>query len=275
MFFCEICVVKIFLMVFVDTHAHYCDEAFASDADSAIDRALEKGVAMMLQPDVDSKEREAMHSLVARRPDVLRPMLGLYPGSVGEDWREELDAVFSLRNRKDFVAIGEIGLDYHYGKEYANLQKEVFAAQLELAAEMGLPVNIHLREATGDFFDILEARRHLGLRGNLHAFSGSPETFRRMERLGDWYVGIGGVLTFKKASIANDILEIPLERIVLETDAPYLAPTPLRGTRNESANIPLIAGTLASIKGVTIGVIASRTTENAVNLFSLGIEISK
>lgn len=262
-------------MVFIDTHAHFYDEAFSSDADQAVDRALAAGVAMMLQPDVDSKERQSMLALVERHPDVLRPMIGLYPGSVGEDWERELDAVFSFRGRKDFVAVGEIGLDYHYGKETAALQKEVFAAQLDFASEMGLPVNIHLREATGDFFDIMESRRHLGLRGNLHAFSGSAETFRRLDRLGDWYVGIGGVLTFKKASIAAEILEIPLERIVLETDAPYLAPVPLRGTRNESANIPLIAGELARIKGVGIDEVAARTTENAASLFRLGVEISK
>jgi len=262
-------------MIFIDTHAHFCDEAFATDADPAIDRALEKGVVLMLHPDVDSTERDAMLTLVERRHDALRPMLGLYPGSVREDWKKELDAVFSYRERNGYVAIGEIGLDYHYGKDFADIQKEVFAAQLELAAEMGLPVNIHLREATGDFFDIMESRRHLGLRGNVHAFSGSAETFRRLERLGDWYVGIGGVLTFKKASIARDILEIPLERIVLETDAPYLAPVPLRGSRNESSNIPIIAGALAAIKGTSVGEVASMTTENAVNLFSLGIEISK
>ena len=126
-----------------------------------------------------------------------------------------------------FVAVGEIGLDYHYGKETAELQKKVLRTQLELASEWDLPVNIHLREAEGDFFDIISDCDHLHLRGNLHAFSASAEFFRQVSRHGDWRVGVGGVLTFKKARIAREILEIPLDRILLETDAPYLTPTPL------------------------------------------------
>jgi TatD DNase family protein len=141
--------------------------------------------------------------------------------------------------------------------------------QLELAAECGLPVNIHLREATEDFFAILEDCRHLHLRGNLHAFSGSAETFRRLSRLGDWYVGIGGVVTFKKAGIAQSLADIPMERILLETDSPYLTPVPYRGSRNESAYIPIIAAKIAEIKGLSIEEVARVSTENAKELFAL------
>ena len=231
-------------------------------------RGVAAGVTIQLQADVDSRERDRMFALVDRHPGVLRPMLGLYPGSVDKDWRREIDALEAWRDR-GIVAVGEIGLDYHYGADFKAEQQEAFRVQLELAAAWDLPVNIHLREATEDFFAILEDCRHLHLRGNLHAFSGSAETFERLRRLGDWYVGIGGVLTFKKASLAETVKRIPLECILLETDAPYLTPVPHRGERNESAYIPIIADFLARQKGVSPEEVAETTTANAKRLFSL------
>lgn len=256
-------------MEFIDTHCHITDEAFGDGQQGYIARAAAAGVSIMLQADISSAERPAMLAAVDRFPECLRAMAGLYPGCVESDYQKELDLAFEAAKRPGIVAIGEIGLDYHYGGDFKDEQKTAFKAQLELAAKMDLPVNIHLREATEDFFEVLDSCRGLALRGNLHAFSGSAETFRRVSRYGDWYVGIGGVLTFKKAGIARELEEIPLERILLETDAPYLAPTPLRGTRNESANIPLIAAKIAEIKGVTIEEVASATTANARSLFSL------
>ncbi len=255
-------------MEFVDTHCHVCDEAFAGCEDEVVARGVAAGVTLQLQADIDSRERARMFAVVERHPDVLRPMLGLYPGSVGRDWRREIDALEAWRGR-GIVAVGEIGLDYHYGADFKAEQQEAFRVQLELAAAWGLPVNIHLREATEDFFKIVGECRHLGLRGNLHAFSGSAETFARLQHLGDWYVGIGGVLTFKKASIAEAVKRIPLERILLETDAPYLAPTPHRGERNESAYIPLIAEFLARQKGISVEEVAATTTANAKKLFAI------
>ena len=255
-------------MIFVDTHTHLADEAFRGEEDAAVERAVEAGVAAMLQADTGSADREASYALCARHPGVLFPMLGLYPGNVDASWRDEIDAMMPWLERKP-VAIGEIGLDYHYGADTAELQKEALKVQFELARDTGLPVNIHLRDATEDFFAVMEECRGMKLRGNLHAFSASAEVFERMQRYGEWYVGIGGVLTFKKAHIAEDVLRIPLERILLETDAPYLAPTPLRGTRNESANIPLIAAKLAEIKGVGIEEVAAVTTANAKKLFAI------
>lgn len=255
-------------MTFIDTHTHYCDEAFSGEEDAAIRRALDAGITDMIQPDVDSKERDRMFSLVERHPECLHAMLGLYPGSVTADWRDEMDMMMKYRDRK-VVAIGEIGLDYHYGAEFAAEQKEVFRIQLEMAAEMDLPVNIHLREATEDFFSIMDDCRHLGLRGNLHAFSGSYETFRRMSRYGDWYVGIGGVVTFKKASLAEAVKSIPLDRIVLETDSPYLTPVPHRGERNESIHILIIASKIAELKGVCVEEVSEATNLNARKLFNI------
>lgn len=255
-------------MEFIDTHTHNYDEAYAGCEDEVIARAVQAGVTKLLQADVDSKERDSMFALAERHPGVLYPMLGLYPGSVEENWREEIDAMLPYRNR-GIVAVGEIGLDYHYGADTKELQKEAFRTQLELASEWDLPVNIHLREATEDFFAIIKDCAHLHLRGNLHAFSGSAETFERLSRFGDWYVGIGGVITFKKASIAEDIKRIPLDRILLETDSPYLTPVPHRGERNESCYIPLIAAFLAQQKGVSVEEVAAATTHNAKQLFAL------
>ena len=255
-------------MEFIDTHTHISDEAFAGEEEDVIRRAHDAGVSVMIQPDVDSKEREAMFNLVDRHPGELYAMLGLYPGSVDAGWREEFDRMLEYRLRK-VVAIGEIGLDYHYGAEWAKEQKEVLRLQLELASEMNLPVNIHLREATEDFLAIVRECSHLGIRGNLHAYSGSYETFMQLQRYGDWRVGIGGVVTFKKAALAETVKKIPLERIVLETDAPYLTPVPYRGTRNESMHIPVIAEFIAALKGIGIEEVAEVTTEGARQLFGI------
>ena len=255
-------------MEFIDTHTHTFDAAFDGCEDEVIGRALDAGVSVMLQADIDSHERGRMLALTARHPRILRHMLGLYPGSVREDWRDEIDALEAAYT-PDAVAVGEIGLDYHYGKEFARQQKEALRTQLELAARWDLPVNIHLRDATGDFLEIIEDCRHLHLRGNLHAWSGSLETFNRLSRSGDWYVGIGGVVTFRKASIAGELHRFPLDRILLETDAPYLTPVPHRGERNESAYIPLIAAEVARLTGNDLETVAAVTSANARKLFSI------
>ena len=255
-------------MQFIDTHTHIYDEAFSGEEDAVIARAQEAGVGIMLQPDVDSRERDAMFSLVDRHPGVLYPMLGLYPGSVDRGWRDEIDAMLRYRDRK-VVAVGEIGLDYHYGAEFAQEQREAFRVQLEFASSMDLPVNIHLRDATEDFFRIMDDCAGLHLRGSLHAFSGSFETFQRMQKYGEWYVGIGGVVTFRKASLAETVRRIPLDRIILETDSPYLTPVPYRGTRNESMYIPVIAAKVAELKGVSVEETAEATTAAARRLFNL------
>ena len=253
-------------MYFIDTHCHLSDEAFSGEEDAYIGRALEAGVRMMLQPDVDSRERKAMFDLVGRHPDVLRPMLGLYPGSVDKDWEKEIGQMLDYSDR-DIVAIGEIGLDYHEGREFEKEQKEALEWQLDYAASKGLPVNIHLRDAMGDLLDVF--RRHKGLRGNMHAYSGSYESFKELQRLGDWYLGVGGVVTFKNASLADVVRKVPLDRIVLETDAPYLTPVPYRGKRNESTYIPIIAAKVAELKGVSLEEVAETTTNNAKTLFGI------
>lgn len=253
----------------IDTHTHFYDEWLYPDSEEAIQRALDAGVGKMIQADVDSTERPRMWEVGNRHEGVLFQMLGLYPCSASPDnWKDELDALEGYKD-KGVVAIGEIGLDYHEGKEYADIQKEVLRIQFEMASAMDLPVNIHLRDAWEDFFAILKDCAHLHLRGNLHCFTASYEIYERANRYGDWSVGIGGVVTFKNASLAKTLERIPLEKILLETDAPYLAPVPFRGRRNESAYLPYIAQKVAEAKGRPLKDIEETTTRNAQRLFNL------
>ncbi len=256
------------MLNFIDTHSHLYDTAYEGDGAGAVRRAVAAGVTKIVMPDTDSSVREAMFALCAEFPGVAFPCLGLHPTEFGENWREELDLLRGFVGRK-IVAVGEIGLDLHWRDDNLDAQTEVFRSQLEFALELNLPVIIHNREATAHILRVLDDFRGRGLRGVFHAYSGSAETFRELERYGDWSVGIGGVLTFKKASIAETVKFIPLERIVLETDSPYLTPAPHRGERNESSYIPVIAGKLAELKGISIDEAASVTTMNAEKLFGI------
>lgn len=258
--------------MFIDTHCHINDESYEGDDLGYVTRAREAGVEMMIQPDIDATERRSAFAVAEKYPGTVFQMIGLYPGSVTENWRDELDDMVSFleewkRRGHNVVAMGEIGLDYHEGKELAEQQKQALEWQLDFAKENGLPVNIHLRDAAEDFIRII--KRNRGLRGNMHAFSGSVETFREISGTGDWRIGVGGVVTFKKAGLQDVVRELPLDRIVLETDAPYLTPTPYRGTRNESSYIPLIAAKVAELKGISIEEVAQVTTNNARELFGI------
>lgn len=255
-------------MEFTDTHAHLYDEAFISEEDQAVERAVQAGVTRMILPDIDSQTREAMFSLADRHEGKLFPSLGLHPTSIGADWEKELAALEGWLSRKIY-AIGEIGMDCYWSKEFIKEQQEALRIQLELADRLDLPVIIHSRESTELIINVLKECRHLNLRGVFHAYSGSIETYRQIERLGDWYIGIGGVLTYKKASIAGTVRDIPLDRILLETDCPYLTPVPFRGKRNESSYIPHIAARLSEILGKGIEEIAETTTANAEKLFRI------
>ena len=255
-------------MEFIDTHSHIYDEAFAAEEDLAVDRASAAHVNRIVLPDIDSTSRESMFALARRHPGKLFPCLGLHPTSVGPGWKEELDAVFA-HAKEGIYAIGEIGMDCYWSRDFVKEQEEVFRAQLELAHSMDLPVIIHSRESTELIINILKDCKGLNLRGVFHAYSGSIETFREISRLGDWYIGIGGVLTYKKASIAETMKQIPLDRIVLETDSPYLTPVPYRGKRNESSYIPHIAAKLAELKETDMAEIAEVTTANAIKIFNI------
>lgn len=255
-------------MQFIDTHSHLYDEAYAGEGDLAVIRSVEAGVDKIIIPDIDSQTRETMFALTDRHPGTLFPCLGLHPTSVDTGWKKELELLEDYSNRKIY-AIGEVGIDCYWSKEFIEAQKEVFRLMLNMAHERNLPVIIHSRDAGDIILSILKESRHLDLRGVFHAFSGSIETYREIQKLGDWSVGIGGVLTFKKASIAETVKSIPLEKIILETDAPYLTPAPHRGKRNESSYIPLIAAKLAELQGISLEQVSEQTTANAKKLFAI------
>ena len=255
-------------MEFIDTHSHLYDEAFAGEEDLALQRAIDAGVTRLIFPDIDSQSRASMFAFADRHPENIFPCIGLHPTSVDANWEKEMMEVEKHLDRK-IVAIGEIGIDCYWSKEFLDQQKEVFRTQLEMAARLNLPVIIHSRESTELIINILKESKHLDLKGVFHAYSGSRETYRELERLGDWYIGIGGVLTYKKASIAETVKDIPLDRILLETDSPYLTPVPFRGKRNESSYVPYIAHKLSELTGRDLQEIASTTTENAKKLFKI------
>ena len=255
-------------MQFIDTHSHLYDEAYAGEGDLAVIRSVEAGVDKIIIPDIDSQTRETMFALTDRHPGTLFPCLGLHPTSVDAGWKKELELLEDYSNRKIY-AIGEVGIDCYWSKEFIEAQKEVFRLMLNMAHERNLPVIIHSRDAGDIIPSILKESRHLDLRGVFHAFSGSIETYREIQKSGDWSVGIGGVLTFKKASIAETVKSIPLEKIILETDAPYLTPAPHRGKRNESSYIPLIAAKLAELQGISLEQVSEQTTANAKKLFAI------
>lgn len=255
-------------MEFIDTHSHLYDEAFAGEEDIALQRAIDAGVTRLIFPDIDSQSRAAMFAFSDRHPENIFPCVGLHPTSVDANWQSEMLEVEKHMGRK-IAAIGEIGIDCYWSKEFLEQQKEVFRIQLEMASKLDLPVIIHSRESTELIINILKEMKHLNLKGVFHAYSGSRETYRELERLGQWYIGIGGVLTYKKASIAETVKEIPLERILLETDSPYLTPVPFRGKRNESSYIPYIAEKLSELTGRDIQEIADVTTKNAEKLFKI------
>ena len=251
---------------YIDTHSHLYDNAYGNTSPEAVRRAVECGVTKIVFPDTDESVRDAMFSLASLFPDNVFPCIGLHPTELGPDWTSQLEAVLKYSGRKVY-AVGEIGMDFYWEGYDEAVQEEVFRAQLDLSLQLGLPVIVHNREATGRILNIISDYRGRGLRGVLHAFTGSYETFSEIQRYGDWFVGIGGVLTFRKAAIAETVRHIPIDRIVLETDSPYLTPAPYRGLRNESALIPVIAQKLADLKDLTLEKVASHTTSNAEKLF--------
>lgn len=256
-------------MEFIDTHSHLYDEAFSSEEDATIERAVQAGVKQIILPDIDSSSRSAMMSLAEKHKGIAYPCLGLHPTSIKEDWKTEYEAVENLVGKQEIWAIGEIGIDCYWSTEFLEEQKMLFKKQLTLAHNLNLPVIIHSRESTEIIINILKEMKHLDLRGVFHSFSGSIETYKELQKLGNWYVGIGGVLTYKKAHIAETVKDIPLTKILLETDSPYLTPVPFRGKRNESSYIPHIAAKLAEQKGIETAEVASITTSNARELFAL------
>jgi TatD DNase family protein len=255
------------MMRLIDTHAHLYAQQFKEDRDAMIERAKAVGVQQFFLPNIDQASIPGMLELEKRYPGECFAMMGLHPCSVKEDYEEQLATVRAWLDKRPFVAVGEIGIDLYWDKTFVEAQKEAFLKQIHWAKELDLPIVIHSREATDLIIDILEGLPEGTARGIFHCFGGSLEQAQRIIDLG-FYLGIGGVVTFKKAGLDKTLASIDLEHLVLETDAPYLAPVPYRGKRNESAYIYKVAEKIAAIKAVSIEKVAQVTTANAEAVFS-------
>ncbi len=267
-------------MRLIDTHSHLYDEAFDADRDDAMQRALDAGVTELLLPAIDSESHAAQFDLCRRYAAHCRPMMGLHPTSINDNphWREELALVeHYFENLPEgimpFCAVGEIGLDFYWSRNFTAEQEEAFRQQCRLAARRNLPVAIHTRAAWDTMCSVIEEEcaeaklRGERLRGIFHAYSEDAATYRRLRATGDWLFGIGGVVTYKKSIVAEAVREMAAEDIVLETDCPYLTPVPHRGKRNESAYLTHICAKVAELQGCTAEEVAMQTSMNAERVF--------
>jgi TatD DNase family protein len=253
--------------MFIDTHAHLYDEQFIEDIASVLLKSQKQGVDKIFMPNCDLSTLQPMLDLASAFPNSCFPMLGLHPCYVKDDVQLVLDNMQTyLTNATLFSAIGEIGLDYYWDKTFVANQKMAFELQIDWALQYALPIVVHSRESTQDCIDIIAKKQQGSLTGIFHCFSGTLDEAKQLIDLG-FHLGIGGVLTFKNAALKNIIKEIDLNHLVLETDAPYLAPVPHRGKRNEPAYIPLVATILAEIKQMSINDIALQTSINANQIF--------
>ena len=255
-------------MIFTDTHTHLNSEQFDEDRTAMIERALKAGVGRLFIPSVDSNYTESMFKVAEEFPDHVHLMMGVHPTHIKENYQEELKIAREWLETGKFVAVGEIGIDLYWDDTYMEQQKEAFQTQVQWAKELGLPINIHCRNAFNEVFEVLEAEKSDKLFGIFHCFTGTLEDAKKAIGY-NLKLGIGGVATFKNGKIDQFLDQIPLEHIVLETDAPYLAPKPFRGKRNESAYVTLVAEKLADIYDTSLEEIARITTENSREVFGV------
>ena len=254
----------------IDTHAHIYAEEFKDDISSIIDSAQRSGVEKIYMPNIDEESIGPMLQLEASYPGFCTPMMGLHPCYVQQDASAALRTIKNWLDTRKFSAIGEVGLDYHWDRSNMEIQKEAFELQVIWAKELNLPVVIHSRKSLDDCISIIKKHQAGQLKGIFHCFSGSLEEAKRIEGLG-FLMGIGGVITYKNAGVKEVVRHIPLESLVLETDAPYLTPAPYRGKRNEPAYLTYILEALAEAKEMAKETIAEETTQNALKLFGHSI----
>jgi TatD DNase family protein len=255
-------------MNLVDTHCHIYSGEFDLDRPEMMARAESEGITKMLMPAIDNSTHSQMLALEAEFPSRGLSMMGLHPCSVKENYRDELGIAEQWLQKRRFVAVGETGLDFYWDLTYTKQQYVVFQQQIEWALEYEIPVVIHSRNSVDECIAMVAKNQAGKLNGVFHCFSGSLEQAQKIIDLG-FYLGIGGVLTFKKAGLDAVLKQIDLNKVILETDSPYLAPVPFRGKRNECSYIKYIAEKLAEVKGIAVQDIAAITTQNAEQLFSL------
>ena len=275
-------------MYLIDTHTHIYDHQFSLDRNETIQRALEAGVKMMLMPNVDASTMAPMLELYEQYPDCTRVMMGLQPEEVKEDYKAVLSvmekelgdaspsspvlspqsSVLSPPPRVHYVGVGEVGLDFYWDATYEKQQLDAFETQMDWAKQLSLPLSIHCRNAFDKMVKILEKKQDGGLRGIMHCFTGTEEEAKVYLDLG-FHLGLGGVTTYKNCGVKEFLPNLPLDRIVLETDAPYLAPVPCRGKRNEPAFLVHTAQKIAEILQIPVEELAEATTKNVQTLFQL------
>ncbi|MFY0672390.1 MAG: TatD family hydrolase [Bacteroidia bacterium] len=253
---------------FIDTHSHLFAEQFDEDRDQVIVKAKQQGIKNILLPNIDLDSIAALKRMLKDYPKYCYGMMGLHPCSVNADSSNTISKIEAELFGGGYIAVGEIGLDYYWDKTFIKEQKNIFSQQLQWAKQLKLPVAIHTRNSFEDAISIVEEEQDGSLNGVFHCFGGTVDEGKRVIETG-FYMGIGGVATFKKSNHTAVLPQLGLERIILETDSPYLAPVPYRGKRNESAYTAIVAQKLASIYEVGLDEIAEKTTKNAIELFRL------
>lgn len=254
-------------MKLIDTHCHLYAKEFDPEQDRLMKEALDSGIETLLFPNEDLTSVNRLLSMCDRYPDHLFPMMGLHPTSIGNDWIEVLNKIEKMFTQRNYCGIGEIGMDLYWDKSFLNKQQKAFEVQLQWSIDLNLPVSIHMRSAFREVIDSIYKIGPNKLEGVFHCFTGSPEELEEVKRLTNFKIGIGGVVTYKNSHLRETLKDCPIERIVLETDAPYLPPVPYRGRRNEPTYIWRTAEKVAEIWGMNIGDIAVTTTRNALDLF--------
>ena len=258
-------------MEFIDTHSHLYVEDFNNDLDIVIKKCKNKNVSKVILPSIDESYTKRMISLKNKYPNFFYLMLGIHPSHIDSNYKEKILYLENLlkKNEDNFIGIGEIGVDLYWKKDNKEIQIDAFRLQIDLAKKNNLPINIHCRNAFDEVIEVLREKNNSKLRGIFHCFSGSKEQAEYITKNFNMKLGIGGVVTFKNSKLGNYLKNIDIKNIVLETDSPYLAPTPHRGKRNDSSYIPLIAEKLADIYQISIEEIASITTQNANEIFKI------
>lgn len=255
-------------MKLIDTHAHLYVKQFDEDYNEMVQRAKDSGVGSVILPNIDEDTSEALLQIAKENPDFYVPMMGLHPCSVKKEYKVQLEQLFNTYKEHNINIVGEIGLDYYWSTDLKEEQIDAFKLQIAFAKENNAPIAVHCRNAFDDILNILEEEQDGSLKGVLHCFSGSAEEAQRLLDI-NFKLGIGGVLTFKNSGLDKVVTDIGMEHLVLETDAPYLAPVPFRGKRNETAYITYVAQKLAEIKNISIEEVSRITSENAIALFGL------
>ncbi|MBN2637098.1 MAG: TatD family hydrolase [Prolixibacteraceae bacterium] len=252
----------------IDTHSHIYSEDFNDDIDVVVQNAYNNDVKKIVLPNIDSGTIKRLLDLSNSYPHICYPLMGLHPGSVSKDYKEELSAVEYWLDKHKFYGIGEIGIDLYWKSTFLKEQEDTFRYQIKLAKSSNLPIVVHVRESFNEVYKIVKEEQDGNLKGIYHCFTGSEEEAVRIIDLG-FMLGIGGVVTYKNSNLSKTLKNIDINHLVLETDAPYLSPEPKRGKRNEASNLVYVAKKVAEIYGKSLKEIADITTANARNLFGI------